>query len=83
MMQLFNMFGTHGWDGGGNSHIVLVLIVVLNSDGFLSFPLIILEVTYLSKCTCLACLLVTVVTPSMYILPCFDLTFYCQRDTDE
>lgn len=39
----------NGWDGGGNSHIVLVLIVVLNNDGFLSFLLIIIEVTYLSN----------------------------------
>lgn len=31
----------------GNSHIVHVLIVVLKNDGFLSFPLIILEVNYL------------------------------------
>jgi len=37
------------WDGGGNSHTVLVLIVVLNNDGFLSFLLIIIEVTYLSN----------------------------------
>jgi hypothetical protein len=50
-----------------------------DNDGFLSFLLIIWEVTYLSKCTCLACLLVTVVTPSMYISPCFNLTSYCQR----
>jgi hypothetical protein len=82
-MQLFIMFGTHGWDGGGNSHIVLVVTVVLNNDGFLSFHLIILEVTYLSKCTCLPCLLVTVVTPSMYISPCSNLASYCQRDNDE
>ena len=82
LMQLFNMFGTHGWYGG-NSYKVLVLIVVLNNDGILSFPLIISQLTYFLKCTCLACLLVTVVTPSMYISPCFNLTSYCQIYTDE
>ena len=68
------MFGTHGWNDGGNSHIVPVLTVVLNNDGFLSFPIIILEVTYMSKCTCLACFLITCY-PIMYISPYFNLHF--------